>query len=156
MIKEYRITKDEKLTLNSSAGWLYIYKEQFGHDILPDLLPVLEAALESVGKVTEQVLEKEEPTQGDYIMAMVKSEVIDDIILAGMGAELTTVLNIIWAMAKNADQTTYSPIDFYNQYENIEFDKLLPDVFKQILQSLTSKKKLLKAKANLKKLISTN
>lgn len=29
--------------LNSSMGWFLIYREQFGHDILPDLMPAIDA-----------------------------------------------------------------------------------------------------------------
>ena len=38
MKKTIKLYKDCELTLSNNAGWLYEYREQFGHDIVPDIM----------------------------------------------------------------------------------------------------------------------
>ena len=39
MIKTVTLGEKE-LTLSNSLAWATIYKDQFGHDIVPDVLPI--------------------------------------------------------------------------------------------------------------------
>ena len=63
MIREIRI-EDRTVEINSSAGWLYEYRNRFGHDILPDIMPIIESVLaagvsvlqESGGEVNEETI----------------------------------------------------------------------------------------------------
>ena len=52
MKKEIKIG-DKTVELNSSAGWFYDYQEQFGHDIMPDLMPLLEGLLGTLAELQE-------------------------------------------------------------------------------------------------------
>lgn len=137
MIKTITIG-DQSVELNSSAGWLYVYKERFGHDILPDLMPVIESVLEMSVRILGNI-------EGDEIdianvIGSLDSDILSDIIINLAGAEVTTLLNIFWALAKKADKTIEGPEDFFDRFEVFPFDEIVPDVFRMIVESSISSK----------------
>ena len=52
-IAEIKINKDKTLKIDSSVGWIIKYREQFGRDILPELLPLISAGVELTLKTME-------------------------------------------------------------------------------------------------------
>ena len=54
-MKKTILIEDQPIEINSSLGWLFCYREQFGHDILPDLLPLLDAALGALANMYEEL-----------------------------------------------------------------------------------------------------
>lgn len=125
---------DQSVELNSSAGWFYDYREQFGHDILPDLLPILDGLLGSLaelgGDVEELVLTEE----------VLTDEIVDKIIDALATAEVTTIFNITWAMAHNADDKIASPKEWVNSFDNFPVDEIVPQIIRMTLESSVSSK----------------
>lgn len=147
--------EDQSVVLDSSTGWLFIYREYFGRDILPDLLPALEAILHTIGNTVE-VLEGDKVE--DVIKALARDEVIDGLFIDLTGTELVTVLNIFWAMAKNEDSKIEPPEQYFKKFERFPFDEVLPKMFSQIINSSVSSKNLesLKARALLLRTISSS
>ena len=43
MEKKIKLDSKTSITLNNNVGWLFLYKDQFGRDIVPTLVPVLNA-----------------------------------------------------------------------------------------------------------------
>lgn len=141
------ITTDERsFEINSSAGWLYEYRNRFGHDILPDIMPVIESVLSAAATLLDG---KEIDTQ--KLAEAIESDEMVDAFIKLSGLEIVTMYNIIWAMAKNADDKTPAPKDFYNGFESFPIDIVLPEVFEAIVKSSISQKNaarlLQKAKA---------
>lgn len=133
---------DQSVELNSSAGWLYVYRENFGHDILPDIMPIIEAALGMLLKLMEGL---QEDGQADEIsfenfIKVMDEDLISEIIINLVGMEMTTFLNIFWAMAKNQSEGIEQPKEFFNKFETISFDKIIPEIFRMILNSSISSK----------------
>lgn len=127
--------------VNSSMGWLYVYRNQFGHDILPDIMPLLEAVLAGMGDVFTTIKDKEDITVNDAVKIMDSDAVVDMFIkLAGM--EFTTLLNILWALAKNKDPHLPAPERFINQFDCLPVDELAPALAYLIIESSTSSKNL--------------
>lgn len=97
--------KSYKLT--NKVKWMQVYKNEFGRDIMPMLVPVANAFLElsvSVMKAT-----------GGKALDMSKAgEVLKDIDIADIqssmyslaGLEFTDLLAITWSMAKTLDEET--------------------------------------------------
>lgn len=132
---------DHPVEVNTSMGWLYVYRNQFGHDILPDVMPLLEAVLAGLGDVFTTLKDKEEVTVNDAVKIMDSDAVIEMFIkLAGM--EVTTLLNILWALAKNKDKRIPEPEKFINQFESMPIDELAPALAYLIIESSTSSKNL--------------
>lgn len=129
MKKEIKIGEQD-VELNSSAGWFYDYREQFGHDIMPDLLPILEGLLGTLAELNVDGAEE----------IMLTDEIVGKIIDALATAEITTVFNIAWAMAHNADDKIKSPKEWANDFENFPMDEVVPELITLALESSVSSK----------------
>lgn len=133
MIKEINISENEKIKLNASLGWVLRYRAQFGHDILPDLLPMLESGLVLVGGAMDESGELE-------WRKLLEFDTVSSTMISFAGAEFTTALNIIWAMAKNADDSIPAPFEWVNQFENFPLDKIVPEVLDALISTVVSEK----------------
>ena len=131
MIKEINISENQKIKLNASLGWVLRYRAQFGHDILPDLLPMLESGLVLVGGAMDESGELEWRKLLDF-------DTVSSAMISFAGAEFTTALNIIWAMAKNADDSI--PFEWANQFENFPLDQIVPEVLDAVINTVVSEK----------------
>lgn len=129
MKKEIKIG-EQTLTVNSSAGWFYDYREEFGHDIMPDLMPILESILGAIAEMTESGSEE----------LVITDELVSKIIDALATAEITTVFNIAWAMAHNEDEKIERPRKWANSFENFPLDEVVPQLVTTILESSVSSK----------------
>lgn len=149
MIKTIQI-ENQSIEINSSAGWLYEYRARFGHDILSDLMPVIEAVLTAAAELFNG---KSEVTQERLAEAFGDDSMIDAFIkLAGL--EVVTVYNILWSMAKNANPSISEPREFFNGFEVMPMDIILPEIFEAIVKSSISSKnatRLLQIKSKMRK-----
>lgn len=136
MIREIRI-EDKKIEIDSSAGWLYEYRDRFGHDILPDIMPIIESVLaagisvlqESGGEVNEKT-----------IMDALNNDALVEAFIKVSGMETLTIFNIFWAMAYNANDKIPGPKEFFNQFERFPLDIVVPALFYTIIDSSISSK----------------
>lgn len=136
MIKTIKISKDESLTLSNNVGWLFIYRDQFGRDIVPTLVPALNAGIDLIfaiykatgGKLDKDVLEKIDPDD------------ITSALWSASGIEAVDILNVIWAMAKNADETIEEPRAFFGKFETFPLDIIAPTAFELLYKGLISGK----------------
>lgn len=137
MIKDIKIDSKNKITVNSGAGWYLIYRSQFGHDILPDLMPIVEALIEGAAAILNK--------DSENISLQSVAQAVDDgdlysAISTISGLEVVTVLNITWAMAKNADNSIPAPEAWINQFENFPLDLIVPEVLKMAIKGSVSTK----------------
>lgn len=150
MIKTITIG-DQQVELSGSAGWLYTYRSQFGHDILPDLMPIIESALEVIIKILGEV--EGDKLEVRHIINAIDDDTLVSIIIDLSGMETTTMLNIFWAMAKKADKTIESPEDYFDRFDVFPLDEILPEMFGLIVESSISSKnvtRLLEGMSSLK------
>lgn len=139
MIKTIRID-NRPVEVNSSAGWLYVYNEQFGHDVLVVLMPAIEAFL----KAAMDAVKTSGIKAGDDIAEALKrvdSSVLEDALMTLSTMRLTTISNIVWSLAKNADESIPNPKDWLNQFEVVPWDEIVPETLGMVLESSLSKKK---------------
>lgn len=138
MKKDIKIDKDHSLTLSNNVGWLFIYRDQFGRDIVPTLVPVLNAGIDLIfaiykatgGKIDKNVLENIDPDE------------ITSAIWSASGIEAVDLLNIIWAMAKNADDSIPEPRKWFGEFESFPVDTIFPAAFEMIYKGMISGKNL--------------
>lgn len=133
------LENDKKIVLDSSAGWLYKYRHEFGEDILPRLMPALEAICDTVLSVASKL---ENVTGDDWkdIAAALDHDTVEQIALDLMMFDSTTVLNMVWAMAKNHDNTIPGPEEWINTFDAFPLDLILPAVWKSVVESCVSSK----------------
>lgn len=146
MKKTIKIDDEQKFEINSSSGWLYAYQEQFGHDVLPVLLPAAEALLQTMADLMK---DSKSDNVGD-ILAAADEETISNAFITLSGMQLTTVTNIVWAMAKNANDSIESPREWLNSFDVFPWDVVVPQVLSAALEACISKKKFEKLKETIK------
>lgn len=134
MIRKITLNENQSIELSGSVGWFMIYKERFGHDILPDIMPLIESGLTLAIRVMQ------EGGDGQDIIDRIDDEILTDAFLNLSGLELTTILQIIWAMAKQCDKSIGSPDEFYDQFETFPFDLVVPEAINLIINSTISSK----------------
>lgn len=149
MIKTINLGNGQSLEINSSGGWLYVFQEQFGFDVLPLLMPALEAGLKAVG-IAVQGADGNDKIEATQMLANFDDESINEIMMSFSGLQLTTLLNIVWAMAKNANDNIPEPKVFYNSFDEFPSDLVIPEVVRQIINTTISKKNRVKIAARMK------
>lgn len=124
----------QSIDLDASMGWLYVYREQYGRDILPTLMPLLDAGLTFIAGIYDG--EKEI----DDIFKDIDIDEIDMALLKLSGAEVTMITDIAWAMAKNEDDSVGKPKDWVNQFDMFPMDVVIPEIIELVLKTSVSEK----------------
>lgn len=136
MIKTISINEEQDVTLSNNVGWLLVYKDQFGQDIVPSLIPILNAGIDlvySIYTTTGGKLDKD-------TIAKLDTDVIEAAIYKLAGFEMVDFLNVVWAMAKNADDKIPEPRKWLNQFEVFPMDLMVPAVFDLLYKGMVSSK----------------
>lgn len=139
--------------LNNNAAWCMEYKDQFGRDIIPVLLPVIASAVEGVASVLAD-------KKGNSIEAKDLAEAIEgramEILLPMFQVEFNDVIiGVTWALAKCADDEIPEPKRWIRQFDTFPLDVIVPEVYEMVLKGFTSSKnfkRLEKIKEELKEL----
>lgn len=144
MHKTIKVNETQSIELDSALGWASLYQEYFGRDIIPDLLPALEAILNTLANVIEAA----EGTEiEDILKALIDENVRSDLFIDLTGLEFSTAQQIIWALAKNQNDDIPEPREFFNQFETFYFDQVMPEVIKLLVKTSVSSKNLARLKA---------
>ena len=139
MEKTIKIDK-KSVRLSNNIGWTMEYRDQFNHDIVPSLMPMLAAILDILGGVVETVGTKDVGYE-DLIKAVNSDKMLDAVIHMS-GLEFVELINIIWAMAKTADESIPEPREWVRQFSTFPLDEIAPTVFKLIVEGVMSSKNL--------------
>ena len=148
MIKTVQF-EGHSLEIDTSGGWFFVYREYFGHDILPDIMPALESALQMAVDVIGRV--DTEELDAKAVINALGEDTLEEMFFKMAGAEITTILQIFWAMAKNRDNSIPQPREFYNQFDCFPWDEVGPLLMKALLDSNISSKNVKSLLENLKK-----
>lgn len=141
-MKRTLVLNEHPIEVDPSMGWLYVYRREFEHDILPDLLPLLESVIAGTSDVLVKMIENgkgDKSLSASQLMELMNSDSIIEAIITMAKMELITLLNILWAMRKNAVPETPDPEKFVNSFDRMPlFDELAPALFYMILDSSVS------------------
>lgn len=135
--------KDVRLTNNVS--WAMTYRDQFGHDIIPTLMPMLAAALDIVGGLIDEVGDGKQIEASALIKALDGDRLLDAMIHLS-GLEFVELVNITWAMAKACDDELPDPKTWAKSLEEFPVDTIAPEVFSLAFRGLVSSKNLKRLK----------
>lgn len=136
MIKTIKFDDDHSVEMSSNIGWLLTYRSQFGKDILPDLMPVIESLVTLAASLFDGSAE----LTADEVIAKIDRDALSDLYLSLSNLEFTTIINIAWALAKTADDSIPAPEEWVKQFEVFPFDTLIIEMFKMIAESSVSTK----------------
>lgn len=125
--------------LNNNVGWAFEYRDQFGHDIIPSLMPLLAGAVEAIGALVAASGKKDSFEIAD-IAKLSGTGALDDAFIRFSGIEFTEAVNITWALAKNADESIEEPRRWVKQFDTFPVDEILPEIIRLIIGGLASTK----------------
>ena len=147
MDKIVKIGNTEVL-LNNNIGWTMIYRDQFGQDIVPTIMPMLSASLDVVSGIIAETGKTEDLELKDLMRVFDGTALVDAVIHLS-GLEFTDLLKITWAMAKSAKNDVWPLESWVKQFDSFPVDEVAPVVFELIASSMISSKNLERLK-NLK------
>lgn len=131
MIKSIRIDDNTEITLSNNIGWAMEYREQFGHDIIPDLLPAISAIITMLGELDKK-----------FNIKKIDKDILQDALVNLAGLQFVDFINLIWAMAKTADEKIPEPKKWVKQFEIFPLDVIAPEMFNLLIEGLVSSKNL--------------
>lgn len=140
MIKTVKVGEKE-VQLDNNIGWTLIYRDQFGRDILPDLMPMIAGAVDVVSGIIQNAEDNNEITLKSLAGAL-DGDTIMNAIIHGSAFEFTTFLDIVWAMAKNADESIPEPEIWIKEFDEFPLDVIGVEAVKLIFKGLVSSKNL--------------
>lgn len=140
MIKTITID-DKDIVLDNNVGWTLIYRDQFGRDIIPAIMPLLTGALDVVSGIFQEAGDKKEITIENLAKLADGDALINAMIHIG-GFEFVDFINITWALAKNADDSIPEPNIWLKQFDEFPIDVIGPEVVKLIFKGMVSSKNL--------------
>jgi hypothetical protein len=133
--------KSYKLT--NKVKWMQVYKNEFGRDIMPMLIPVANAFLEIAVSVMKA-------TGGKSLDMSKAGEVMKDIDIADIqssmyslaGLEFTDLLAITWSMARTLDDETVDFDTWVDEFVDDFFpvDEIAPTIIEINAKALMSSK----------------
>ena len=136
---------EHEVRLNNNVAWTMEYRDQFGKDIVPALMPVLATMIEGVSSVIaeagaekielESLANALEGKTREILMPLFQVEFVD------------TIINVTWAMAKAADETIAPPKRWVRQFETFPLDVVVPAVYELVLTGFVSSKNLTRLKS---------
>lgn len=130
---------NKSVKLNNNIGWCFIYRNQFGTDIVPTVMPLLAGTLDVIGGLINEVGTTDEVTVKE-IGRVIGTDAMRDALIHLAGLELVDFINITWAMAKCADESVPEPQRWVRELEVFPIDEVGPALFEMILSGVTSSK----------------
>ena len=143
MEKVIKIGKQE-VRLNNNVAWTMEYRDQFGKDIVPVLMPLAASVIEGLSSVLADV-NSSEIKIGDIAGALQGRTM--EVLLPMFQVEFVDVIvNVTWAMAKAADENILPPKQWVRQFDEFPLDVVGPAVYDLVLKGFVSSKNLKRLK----------
>lgn len=116
------------------------YRDQFGKDIVPALMPILASLMEGVSTIVSE-------SGGGTVTAADIADAVQgrsmEVLLPLFQVEFVdTIINVTWAMAKAANEDIEPPKKWVRQFEEFPLDIVVPAVYELVLKGFVSSKNL--------------
>lgn len=148
MVKTIKINDEKEITLSNNLTWTMIYKSQFGHDILPDIMPIFSAFTKAAGE-----LAKVSGQDVKDAIKLINPDALQDALIEMCALQFTDFINLTWALAKANDDSIDPPYQWASQFDEFPLDIIMPAVIELLGKGLVSSKNLksLRGKTKAKK-----
>lgn len=143
MEKIIKIGKQE-VRLNNNVAWTMEYRDQFGKDILPVVMPLIAAGSEGLSTILADMDGDELNVQS--IASALEGRAMDVLLPLFQAEFVDVVINVTWAMAKAADETIQPPKQWVRQFEEFPLDVVAPAVWEMLIKGFVSSKNLKRLK----------
>ena len=132
---------NKEVRLSNNIGWTMIYKDQFGHDIVSTLTPMLAAGLDLISGFLSDV-DTSKPVDAMDLLKKIDGDVLIDAMAHLSGVEIVDLINITWAMAKAMDDDIPEPKRWVRDFEEFPIDVIAPEIAKLAFKGMVSTKNL--------------
>ena len=140
MEKTIKIGKKD-VRLNNNIGWAIAYKDQFGRDIIPTLMPLLAGAMDLFSGLVNETGKTDSINVADLAKIADGDALINAAVHLG-GLEFVDFINITWSLAKCADEEIPEPKQWIKQFDTFPVDIVGPAVLELIFKGVVSSKNL--------------
>ena len=140
MIKDIKIG-DKTVTLSNNVAWTMEYRDQFGKDPLEFLMPIATSLIEALTSVINETGKSKDIYLTDITGAL-EGRVFDITLPLMQLGFVDSVVNVVWAMAKAANEGVAPPKSWVRQFDTFPVDTLIPEVWGMILIGFSSSKNL--------------
>lgn len=147
MQKTIKLDSKHSIRLSNNVGWMMEYRDQMGHDIVPDLIPLLNGAIDIAVEVSKA--SKTAGTSAMEILAAIGTDKLQDALFDLSGLEAVDLINITWAMAKAADEDLPEPREWVREFETFPLDIIVPAVVELLFSCMVSSKNLKRLRSSL-------
>lgn len=131
----------KSVKLNNRVSWAIVYRDQFGRDIIPTIMPLFASALDIISGIINETGKTDDIELTDLAKLADGDSLLNAAIHLG-GFEFTDLICITWALAKCADEDIPEPREWIKQFETFPVDVVAPEVFSLILNGVVSSKNL--------------
>lgn len=148
---------DKEVELNNNVAWVMEYRDQFGKDIVPSLMPLLATMVEGLASVVSEA--GGEKLEISALASAVEGRAMEILLPMFQIEMVDVVINVLWAMAKASDDNIAPPKQWVKQFDEFPLDVVVPAVYELILKGFVSSKnldRLKKVGASLKDLQPSN
>lgn len=140
MEKTIKIGK-KSVRLNNNISWAIVYRDQFGRDIIPTIMPLFASALDIISGIINETGKTDDINLEDLAKLADGDSLLNAAIHLG-GFEFTDLICITWALAKCADDEIPEPREWVSQFDIFPIDVVAPEVFRMIFKGVISSKNL--------------
>lgn len=131
---------DKEVKLSNNVAWTMEYRDQFQKDVMESLMPLMTSLIETV----TTIINESGTTQFDVetISEALQGRAFDITLPLTQMGFTDSVVNVVWAMAKAADETIDPPKKWVRQFDAFPLDIIVPEVGELILKGFASSKNL--------------
>lgn len=143
---------NQEVRLSNNVAWTMEYRDQFGRDIVPAIMPIITSFMEGASTI---IADLDGELTMDGIAEALRGRAMDILLPMYQVEFVDIVLNVTWAMAKAADEEIEPPKKWVRQFEEFPLDVIVPEIYELVVKGFISSKnleRLKKAGATLKNL----
>ena len=129
---------EKEVRLNNNLAWTMEYRDQFGKDILPVIMPMIASVMEMASSVINE--SNGDSVNLDDLASAVQGRALDILLPLFQVEFVETIINVTWAMAKAADESIDPPKKWIRQFDEFPLDIILPEIWDLLLKGLLSSK----------------
>lgn len=131
----------QSVTLNNCTEWLFIYNDQFGHDIVPVIMPAISGLVQVIGGMLESLGASGLESVGvEDVAKLYDSDAMQSALVYFGAMQITDIVNLTWAMAKAADDSIPGPREWAKRFDSFPLDVLGPVLIEMIISGFSSSK----------------
>ena len=136
-----KLENGQEITLDNNLAWLMEYQNQFGEDILPTLMPLIMSISDMIGSVADDKNIDFDDIKTQDILRVMKMDASLDAWIKLSAFKTTDIINIIWSLAKAADDGIEPPVKWIRQFEDgFPLDVIIPKAAVLVAKGVVSSK----------------